>query len=128
MKIAKTDRVVYPINMTVIGTIYNPASDELKDRMRAFKAVALAYEHISVVGTSELFGEAQDISDARAIIQRSMVDASNHISTRDLDLAEQMGLLTDKQVRDYSILMQKLEFEALKKGHNNTHSQQSSQK
>jgi len=128
MKIAKTDRVVYPINMTVIGTIYNPASDELKDRMKAFKSVFVAYEQINAAGASDLFGEAEDISDAKTIIQRSMVDASNHISTRDLDLAEQMGLLTDKQVRDYSILMQKLEFEALKKGHNNTHSQQSSQK
>jgi len=114
--------------MTTIETIYNPASDELEDRVRAFKAVAVAYEQINLVGASELFGEAQDISDAKTIMQRSMIEASEAMSARDLDIAEQMGLVTREQQRDYAILMQKLEFDALKKGHNNTHSQQSGQK
>ena len=114
--------------MTTIGTIYNPASDGLEDRVRAFKAVVVAYEQISVAGTSELFGEAQDITDAKTLIQHSMIEASEAMSARDLDIAEQMGLVTEEQQRDYSILMQKLEFDALKKNHDNTHSQQSGQK
>ena len=99
--------------MTATSTIYNPASDELVDRMRAFKAVAVAYEQMSVAGASELFGETQDISDAKTIIRRSMIEASRAIGVRDLDIAEQMGLVTDKQVRNYSILKQQLEFDSL---------------
>ena len=128
IKIAKTDGIVYPIIMLAIESIYNPASDELEDRMRTFKSVAVAYEQISVAGASELLGEAQDVSDAKKIIRQSMVEASKAIGSRDLDIAEQMGLLTDTQVRDYSILMQRLEFEALKKGNDNRQSQQSGQR
>lgn len=99
--------------MPNVGTIYNPASNELEDRVRAFKSVAVAYEQINVVGASELFGEAQDVSDAKKIIRQSMIEASKAIGVRDLDIAAQMGLLTDMQVRDYSILKQQLEFESL---------------
>jgi len=99
--------------MSAAATIYNPASNELEDRMRAFKAVAVAYEQISAAGASNLLGEDQDISDAKQIIRQSMIEASKAIGVRDLDIAEQMGLVTDKQVRDYSILKQQLEFENL---------------
>lgn len=108
------------------ASIYNPASEELSDRVTAFKSVFVAYEQINTAGSSELFGDSQDIADAKTIIQYSMTQASSDMTARDLDLAEQMGLITDKQVRDYSILKQQLEFDALKKGQG--HSQQSGQK
>jgi len=114
--------------MPTVGTIYNPASDELKDRVRAFKSVVVAYEQISTAGAPELFGEAQDISAAKKVIRQSMIEATQAIGTRDLDLAEQMGLLTDKQVRDYSILKQKLEFESLSQAKTSSQSDSSSQK
>lgn len=114
--------------MSAVTTIYNPASDELEDRMRAFKSVAVAYKQISVAGASELFGEAQDISDAKQVIRQSMIEASKAIGTRDMDIAEQMGLVTDKQVRDYSILKQQLEFESLTLAKKTSQSDSSGQK
>jgi len=114
--------------MSATATIYNPASNELEDRMRAFKAVAVAYEQISAVGASNLLGEDQDISDAKQIIRKSMIEASKAIGARDLDIAEQMGLVTDQQVRDYSILKQQLEFENLTLDKNASQSDSSSQK
>jgi len=109
--------------MPAMGNIYNPASDELEDRVRAFKSVAVAYKQINVAGASELLGEAQDISDAKKIIRQSMIEASEAIGTRDLDIAEQMGLITDKQLREYSILKQQLEFEAIKQNQSSSQGQ-----
>jgi len=100
--------------MTSSATIYNPASEELSDRVRAFKSVFVAYEQINAAGASELFGESQDIADAKKIITHSMKQACQNLSARDLNAAEDIGLLTDEQLRDFSILKQQLEFEALK--------------
>jgi len=57
-----------------------------------------------------------------------MIEASKAIGARDLDIAEQMGLVTDQQVRDYSILKQQLEFENLTLDKNASQSDSSSQK
>lgn len=105
--------------MTSAETIYNPASDELSDRLKAFQSVVQAYGHISQAKASnglEHFGDEAEVENAKAIISRSMQEASQALGANDLERAEELGLLTNKQAREYAIMKQQIEFEMLKQG------------
>lgn len=114
--------------MPEISTIFNPVSDSLADRVTAFESVADAFANIQKIpvgSESDLLGEKDDVDIARKIIERSMVMASEALNNADLSEALKMGLLSNDQVKRYSVIKQQLEFEklSLSKGQANSANQ-----
>ena len=115
--------------------IFTPQDDSLRERVHsywrvldAFRNAEASLKYADNKQWADSLGEKEEIQQAYIITQRSLHMANNAIKQSELSQAREQGLMSDKEIKEFTQAKRQQEMQSIRETQNNADSHQHTHK